>query len=70
MKYNLSKINFDVLFKTLFLFFIAYFLYLLTLISIQMKNNTDVGRYQFMNDSRLIIDTKTGKVTHFEVSHE
>ena len=65
MKNNLSKMNFDVLFKVILLGFIAYFLYLVTLISIQMKNNAGVGRYQFKNDAQFILDTKTGEVKRF-----
>ena len=61
MKYNLTKINFDIFFKFMLLIFIAYFLYLLTLIAIQLKNNAEIGRYQFNQDTYYLIDTKTKK---------
>lgn len=68
MKYSFLKNRFDMIFKIILLLFVAYFLYLLTLIVMLQKTNSDIGRYQFRNEGRLIIDTKTGKVTAFEVS--
>lgn len=59
------KTNSDILFKAVILIFSAYLLYLLTLITIQMKKNADVGRYQFRNEGPFIIDTKTGEVKRF-----
>ena len=54
------QLSFDTIFKTVLLLFIGYFLFLLTHIANTMRNNNEVGRYQFHNDRVLIIDTKTG----------
>lgn len=69
MNYSRTKISFDTFFKILLLIFIAYFLYLLTLISMAMKNNADVGRYQFRNEGPYILDTKTGEVKRFKTPY-
>lgn len=47
MKYNLNKISFHSFFKFMLLIFIGYFLYLLTVITMQVKNNSEIGRYRF-----------------------
>ena len=65
MKSYLNKINGETVFKVLLLIFIGYFLYLLTIIAIQIKSNGDVGRYQFHNDKPFLIDTKTGEVKRY-----
>lgn len=65
MKYTLSKISFDTLFKVILLVFIAYFLFLLTKISMQLKDNSDVGRYQFHTDNPYLLDTKTGVIKRY-----
>lgn len=65
MKYTLSKINFDTLFKVILLVFITYFLFLLTKISMQLKDNSDVGRYQFHTDKPYLLDTKTGVIKRY-----
>jgi len=65
MKYSFSKISFDKFFKIVILVFIEYFLLLLTTISIQLKENSDVGRYQFHNDNPYILDTKTGVIKRY-----
>lgn len=65
MKYTLSKISFDTLFKVILLVFIAYFLILLTKISMQLKDNSDVGRYQFHTDNPYLLDTKTGVIKRY-----
>jgi hypothetical protein len=70
MKFNLSKISFDVLFKALILVFITYFLYSLTSIATQMKNNADVGRYQYLDGRNPhLFDTKTGEVKPFKTPY-
>ena len=56
----LRKLSFAVVFKTILILFIGYFLFLLTNIATTMRNNSEVGRYQFHNDRDLILDTKTG----------
>ncbi len=68
MKYSLAKISLDRLFKILLLIFIAYFLILLTSIAIQINKNSEVGRYQFHNDNRYILDTKSGEVRRYKDS--
>lgn len=65
MKYNLSKISFDAIFKFILLVFIAYFLFLLTNIAKQLKDNSDIGRYQLDPDSPFMLDTKTGVVKRY-----
>ena len=60
----LKKLNFDVIFKTILLFFIGYFLFLLTNIANQLKITSDIGRYQFHTDRDIIIDTKTGETQY------
>lgn len=67
MKLDLTKITFDKVFKVMVVILIAYFLYLLTMIAIQLKNKADVGRYQFRNEGPLILDTKTGEVKRFRI---
>lgn len=62
MKYNLNKMNFDSFFKFILLIFIGYFLYLLTVITMQIKNNSEIGRYRFDTETHFLIDTKTGKI--------
>jgi len=62
----LKKLTFDVIFKTLLLSSIVYFLILLTNIAIIMKNNLEVGRYQLDHSGNFIIDTKTGKKIDIE----
>ena len=59
MKINFNTIIFDNIFKTVFLLFIAYFLFLLTKITNQIERNADVGRYQ-SSYPHYVIDTKTG----------
>lgn len=65
MKYSLSKISFNTLFKVILLVFIAYFLFLLTSIAMQLKGSSDVGRYQFHNDNPYLLDTKTGVIKRY-----
>lgn len=65
MKYGLSKISFDVIFKFTLLIFIAYFLILLTNISKRLATDSEVGRYQFHPDNPFILDTKTGVVKRY-----
>lgn len=65
MKYNLSRISFDAIFKVILLVFIAYFLFLLNNIAEQLKDNSDIGRYQFHTDNPFILDTKTGVVKRY-----
>lgn len=60
----LKTLNFDVVFKTILLFLIAYFLFLLTNIAKQLKIPSDIGRYQFHTDKEIIIDTKTGETKY------
>lgn len=62
MKYNFNKISFHSFFKFMLLIFIGYFLYLLTVITMQVKNNSEIGRYRFDTDTHFLIDTKTGKI--------
>lgn len=66
MRFSLKEIAFEKLFKLILLVFIAYFLFLLTVIV--FKGGTDVGRYQFRNDGRLVIDTKTGRVMTLKIT--
>jgi hypothetical protein len=61
----LNKISFDILFKITLLVFIAYFLFILTNITIQLKDNADIGRYQFHTEERYILDTKTGSIKKY-----
>lgn len=65
MKNTFSKISFDTLFKVILLVFIGYFLFLLTKISMQLKDNSDVGRYQFHTDNPYLLDTKTGVIKRY-----
>ena len=65
MKFSLTKISFDKVFKGMLVISIAYILYLLTVIAIQLKSNADVWRYQFRNEGPYILDTKTGEVKKF-----
>lgn len=65
MKYTLSNISFDTAFKIVLLVFIAYFLFLLTKIAMQLKDNSDVGRYQFHTDNPYLLDTKTGVIKRY-----
>ena len=67
MKMNLSTISFDILFKITLLVFIAYFLFILTNITKQLKENADIGRYQFHTEQRYILDTKTGTVKKYSI---
>jgi len=53
-------------FKTALLLFIGYFLFLLTNIAAIMRNNSEVGRYQFDKDGVYVLDTKTGKTKEAE----
>ncbi|WP_295231402.1 hypothetical protein [Sediminibacterium sp.] len=62
---NLSKNNFDVLFKIILLVFVTYFLYILANIAMQIRDNADIGRYQFHSEERYILDTKTGIVKKY-----
>jgi len=66
MKYNVSNLSFDTLFKIVLLIFIAYFLVLLTIISNQLRNKSEIGRYQFHIDRPYILDTKTGEVKKYK----
>jgi hypothetical protein len=59
------KLSSNGIFKVMILIFTAYFLYVLTLIAMQMRRNEDVGRYQFRAEGFFIIDTKTGEVKRF-----
>lgn len=61
MKFKISQISFDTIFKTVLMFFLVCLLFLLNKISNQIDKNADVGRYQFDNTRRpYVIDTKTG----------
>lgn len=62
----LRKLSFDIVFKTILILFIGYFLFLLTNIATSMRNNSEVGRYQFDKDGSFVIDTKTGKTKEAE----
>jgi hypothetical protein len=62
----LRKLSFDTVFKTILILFIGYFLFLLTNIANTMRNNSEVGRYQFDKDGTYVIDTKTGKTKEAE----
>jgi hypothetical protein len=62
----LRKLSFDIVFKTILVLFIGYFLFLLTNIATTMRNNSEVGRYQFDKDGTHVIDTKTGKTKEAE----
>lgn len=62
----LRKISFDTVFKTILILFIGYFLFLLTNIATTMRNNSEVGRYQFDKDGSFVIDTKTGNTKEAE----
>lgn len=67
MKTIFDKINFNLLFKIAILISITYFLYVLTLIATHLKNNEDVGRFQYHNQEFLYMDTKTGTTKHIIV---
>ena len=56
-----KQLSFDMLFKITLILFIGYFLFLLTNVATIMRNNSEVGRYQFDKDGSFVIDTKTGK---------
>ena len=58
----MKKINFDLLFRPLVLLSIAYFLVLLTIISISASEKSGIGRYQFNSEGTRILDTKTGEL--------
>jgi hypothetical protein len=60
------KLSFDIVFKTILLLFIGYFLFLLTNIASTMRTNSEVGRYQFDKDGSFVIDSKTGKTKEAE----
>jgi len=60
------QFTFDMVFKTALLLFIGYFLFLLTNIAAIMRNNSEVGRYQFDKDGVYVLDTKTGKTKEAE----
>ena len=60
------QLTFDMVFKTGLLLFIGYFLFLLTNIVTTMRNNSEVGRYQFDKDGAYVLDTKTGKTKEAE----
>lgn len=62
----LRKLSSDIVFKTILVLFIGYFLFLLTNIATTMRNNSEVGRYQFDKDGTYVIDTKTGKTKEAE----
>lgn len=61
-----KQLTFDTIFKTVLLLFIGYFLFLLTNIATTVRNNSEVGRYQFDKDGSYVIDTKTGKTKEAE----
>jgi hypothetical protein len=61
-----KQISCDIVFKTIFVFFIGYLLFLLTNIATTMRINSEVGRYQFDKDGSFVIDTKTGKTKQAE----
>lgn len=56
-----KQLGFDRIFKIILLVFVAYFLFLLTCVVVSLKNNSEIGRYQFDKSGSYIIDTKTGK---------
>ncbi len=60
----IKQLTFNIVFKTLLLLFVGYFLFLLNNIAMTMRINSEVGRYQFHNDRYRIIDTKTGATQH------
>jgi len=62
MKSIAKQITFDKLFKVFLLISLGYFLILFTNISRQLKENSDVGRFQFI-DRHHVIDTKTGAIS-------
>lgn len=67
MKYSPAKIKFESFFRLMLLIFIAYFLFLLTLFVVQVKNNAEIGRYKFDPESYYVIDTKTGTVKRVQI---
>ena len=58
------QLNFDSVFKTVLLLSIGYFLFLLTNVIATMRDNSEVGRYQFDKDNAYVLDTKTGKTKY------
>lgn len=58
---NNSVITFDKAVKIISLFFICWFLILLTIMVCQMAKKAEIGRYQFHQNHGYKIDTKTGK---------
>lgn len=58
----MKKLSFTNVFQILILILSSYFLYILTIISIDLKNiskNSDNGRYLPFGD--IVLDSKTGK---------
>ena len=66
MPYNFQKINFDIIFKTMLLILVAYFLVILTKISNNMQKESEVGRYIYHPENNSAFDTKTGKLIPVE----
>lgn len=63
MKSYMGQITFDKVFKTILLILIGYFLFIMTEIANQLRINSDVGRFQFI-DRHHMIDTKTGEISN------
>lgn len=57
----LRNLTFDKFFKIALLLLISYFLFILIEISRTMRQNVDVGRFQFEHQGFRIFDTKTGE---------
>ncbi len=59
----MKNISFDTIYKVIILILSLYFLVLLTILTINISSNSEVGRYQFHPTELKVLDTKTGVVT-------
>jgi len=63
MENNSREIKLDTIYKITKVILAAYFLYLLTVITIQNGNSSEVGRYQIYDDGTgVVLDTRTGEL--------
>ncbi len=57
---NSSKLNFNSVLKIILIIYLGYFLFLLTIIVYTHKNGSEIGRYQIVENTNYMFDSKTG----------
>lgn len=59
----MNKINFDIFLKFCGLLGVAYILFLLTLYVKKEDKRSEIGRFKYYSNDKIIFDSKTGTIT-------